>query len=183
MADLTTLADVRRYLFGNDQTLDADGILASLITSSSAWVTSRIGRTYGTATVTEPRNGDGTSRMLLLQSPATAVTSVTMDGTALVARATVSDTGYVLSDNGIDLIGSVFAVGIQNVVFVYTAGEAVPSPVAQATIEHVAFKFKRRENLGRSSASAGGDTVSYADAGVLAGIEDLLAPYKRLVFS
>src|SRR6266498_1375759 len=97
MADLTTLADVRRYLFGNDQTLDADGILASLITSSSAWVTSRIGRTYGTATVTEPRNGDGTSRMLLLQSPATAVTSVTMDGTALAARRSEEHTSELQS--------------------------------------------------------------------------------------
>lgn len=181
MADLTTIEKVRRYLFGNDTTFDADEILADLITSSSAWVERQIGRTFGSGTVTETKNGDGTSRMLLEQNPATAVTSVTVDGVAVPARTVVSGTGWVLSDDGIDLVGYSFTAGIQNVVIVYTAGEAVPADLEQAVIEHVALKYRDRSHIGLDLKSGGGEYANFSNAGALAFINDVLDRYRDLV--
>lgn len=183
MADLTSIEKVRRYLFGNEVTLDADEILADLITSSSAWVERQIGRSFGSRSVTETRNGDGTTRMLLDETPATAVTSVTVDGVVIPARTTVTGSGWVLSDDGVDLVGYTFTAGVQNVVFAYTAGETVPADLEQAVIRHVALQFRDRNHDGLASASGGGESASFSAAGSLAFIEGVLDGYRPLVVS
>lgn len=184
MADLTTLEKVRLEIFGNDPAIEADEILSALITSSSAWVESQIGRTFAApASVTETRNGDGTSRMLLNKSPVASVTSVTVDGVTVPARATVDGTGWVYSEGGVDVVGSVFTEGVQNVVFVYSAGVAVPADLEQAVIEHVAFKFRRRNSLGLNATTQGGESVSFDDAAVMAGIRDVIDNYRGMVFA
>lgn len=125
--DLTTLRRVRDYL--GLATHDADNKLAALITASSAWVLTQLGRPVLSATYTETRDGDGGSSLILRRWPVTSVTSVTVDGIAIAARTTVTGDGYVLRDNTLELVGYVFTAGVQNVVVVYRAGFEVTESV------------------------------------------------------
>ena len=180
MADLTTLANVKRYIFGNEDNLDADDLLASLIASSSEYVQRQIGRRYDTRTVTETRDGDGSRRMLLEQAPVTSVTSVTVNGAAIPARATVDGDGWVYDDGGVTLVGYVFDAGIQNVVFVYQAGATIPADLEQAVIRHVALEFYDRSHVGLASVSGDGSTT-FSPAAALAYIDRILDLHRELV--
>lgn len=175
MADLTTLAKVNTYLFGSNAPTEADALLSQLITSSSAWVEARLGQAVLTRTVTETRDGNGTSRMLLAQHPVASVTSVTVDGTAIAARASVTATGYVLHDGAIELVGYTFTTGTANVVVVYSAGSATcPTDLEQAVIEHVALRYRDRGHVGMASGSVGGESATFSNAGTLAYIEGVI---------
>lgn len=170
MADLTTKEKVRTQLGMDESATDADPILSQLITSSSAWVERRLGQEVLTRTVTETRDGDWTAEIQLQQFPVTAVTSVTVDGEAIPARATVDGEGWVLDGRRICLTGYTFdATYPQNVVIVYTAGYATcPSDLEQAVIEHVALRYRDRRRSGLSAESLSGESATYNDAGSLA---------------
>lgn len=190
MADLTTLEKVRTHLAV--ASIDADAVLSGLVTSSSQWVLSQLGRPILTASYTEVRDGDGSTRLRLDKCPATqdeppvTVTSVTVDGTVVPQRAAVTaqntnPTGWVYRRGGIDLIGYVFTKGTQNVSIVYTVGYAVcPVDLEQAVVEHVALKYRARTHEGQGSASAGGDAVSYSDSGAWKGIYDAIERYAAM---
>lgn len=192
MADLTTLAKAKAQL-GLTEVADMDlEILTTLVTSSSAWVERQLGRPVLSASYTETKDGDGGTRMFLNKCPATddsppiSVTSVTVDGVAIPSRPAVStsDTnpsGWVLRDYHVDLVGYTFTKGTANVTIAYTVGYTTcPEDLEQAVLEHVAFKYRRRTNLGSGSSSVAGDSVSYTDAGVIAGINDTLDRYRAL---
>ncbi len=165
MADLTTLEKVRDHL--GIVSSDADTVLARLITSSSAWVESRLGQEVLTRTITETRDGDGTGLLLLQQYPVQSVTSVTVDAVAVSARATVDGDGWVRDGRRLELIGDVFTKGTQNVVIVYSAGVATcPTDLEQAVIEHVALRYRDRKRTGLASESGLGEASAvYNDAG------------------
>jgi hypothetical protein len=193
MANLTTLEKVRRQIFGNEPEISADDILNTLLASSSTWVEREVGGDLMLATITETRDGDGCTRMLLTRShswrpgrPVTTVTSVTVDGVAIPARPAVSSSnanpnGYLYRDDRVDLVGYTFTTGTANVVIVYTAGfVACPTDVEQATLEHVALRYRDRKHTGLESASGGGDSVNYSNAGTLAFIGGVLDSYRVL---
>jgi hypothetical protein len=119
--------------------------------------------------------------MLLDKTPVTAVTSVTVDGVAIPARTVIGGTGWVFSAGGVDLVGYSFTAGIQNVVFVYTAGETVPADLEQAVIEHAALRYRDRDRVGLASQCGGVESVSYSNAGTLAYIEGVIDAYRVLV--
>jgi hypothetical protein len=188
---LTTLPRVRTYLWGDKQTVVADEILSTLIASSSAWVEQQIGGPVLTSTITETRNGDGGTRMLLWNShgwrpghPETEIVSLHIDGAAIPARAAVSTsdtnpTGYAFSADGIDLVGYSFTVGLRNVTVVYTHGYMIiPVDIEQATLAHVALKYRDRDGIGLEVSSGGGESISYGNAATLGYIESVLAPYR-----
>lgn len=190
MADLTTLEDVRRQIFGNETTFDADELLTDLIGSSSAWVERKVGGDLLSASITETLDGNGKTRVLLSRShswrpgrPPTTITSVTVDGTAIPARPAVSASntnpeGYVFRADGIDLVGYTFTKGPQNVVIVYTHGfAAVPADIEQATRVHVALKYHDRTRSGLGSMSGDGESATFSNAGDLGYIESVLAPF------
>lgn len=193
--DLTTVQKVKDYL-GSDS-VDSDGILAQFVTSSSMWVVSQLGGAIASASYTEVRDGDGSDRLLLNHYPPppdarpVTITSVTVDGSAIAARASVSSsnldpTGYVLIDGGITLRGYAFNVGVQNVTVVYTVGYsagAIPADLEQAVIEHVALRYRDRKRIGLASSSIPGETVSYSEAAALAYINGVLDTYRPLAFS
>jgi hypothetical protein len=191
MSDLITIDDVLAAI-GPDVPFESNDVLASLITSSSQWVLSQLGRPLISAEYTETRDGNGRARMLLDQCPPTpdsppiSVTSVTVDGVLIPERPAVSASatdpdGWVLRKYGIDLRGYAFTKGSQNVTIAYTVGYAAcPDDLAQAVIEHVMFKHRRRTSLGSGSASVAGDSVTYSDVGVLAGINDAIDRYRAM---
>lgn len=193
MADLTTLAKARMQVFGNDPEPSADDILSALITSSSAWIEREVGGDLMSASITETRDGDGTCAMLLRQShswrpgrPTTTITSVKVDGASIPARPAVSTTdtnpsGWVYRNDRVELVGYTFSEGTANVVIVYTAGYAAcPADLEQACLEHVAMKFRDRNSVGLASATGGGDSAIYSNAGSLAFIAGVLDSYRAM---
>ena len=193
MAVLTTLAKVRRQLFGNDPAVEADDILTTLMSSSSAWVEAQVGGDLITATITDTLDGDGGTRIRLKRShsyrpacTATTITSVTVDGTVIPARAAVTalntnPSGYIYRDDCVDLVGYTTTVGTANVVVVYVAGYMTcPTDLEQATLEHIAVRYKDRGHAGVDSASGGDGSVNYGVAGNLAYMESVLEKYRRV---
>jgi hypothetical protein len=55
----------------------------------------------------------------------------------------------------------------------------VPSPVEQACIEMVGLDMKQRDNLGVSSKSLAGETVTYTTKGITASVAEMLSPFRR----
>jgi hypothetical protein len=196
MADLTTLAKARRQLFGNDPAIEADEILAALITSSSAWVEREVGGDLMLALVTETRDGNGTTRLLLNRShswrpgrPVTTVSSLKIDGSVIPARPAVTTTdtnpsGYVIDGDAIDLVGYCFTSGTANVVVTYMAGYTdTPTDIEQAVLEHIALRYRDRGHIGQDAASTAGESVNYGNAGTLAFIEGVLSSYRAMGFA
>lgn len=153
--DLTTVERVRNHLGHTSQ--DADERLAELVTSSSEWVRSQLGRIISSTLVTEIRSGNGGARMLLDEASATpdsppcSVTSVTVDGVTIPVRPAVSSSdtnpsGWALREYGVDLVGYTFGKGLKNVTLVYrigylVSGEARTIPAAPGPYTVQAAKF------------------------------------------
>jgi hypothetical protein len=55
-----------------------------------------------------------------------------------------------------------------------------PADVEQAVIEMVGLDLKQRDNLGISSKSLAGESVSYEKSGMPASVKELLKPYRRM---
>lgn len=183
--DLTTLATLKAYAPGLDPATAGadttfDDLLTRLITAVSDQFRSEAGTNPKQTTYTETRNGHGQAGMTLLNFPVISVTSVTVDGTVIPARATVNDSGWVLSAGGrIDLVGYKFTEGTSNVVFVYSAGYTdVPLDIEQAVIKMVLLQFHDRKRIGVASTSQAGTSTSFGDAPVLAYWRSVVDSYR-----
>lgn len=134
--DLVTLPVAKQALLDAGLTAPAD--LAGLVTGVSAAMQSYASRTFGSASYTTTRNGDGGCAMSLPNYPITAVASVSVDGVSLPAATTPTGAGFVFSDTQVFLRGHRFCRGIQNVTIAYTAGFAtVPADIQRACCEGV----------------------------------------------
>ncbi|MGN6383654.1 MAG: hypothetical protein ACTHMK_13710 [Dyella sp.] len=176
--DLCAPSDVQAFLSlaaGQD-----DALLQTLCTAASAFVLSALNRNLLAASYSETRNGHGGDRLPLYQYPVTAVSSVTIDGVAIPPAPTALASGYVFDENMLYLRGYCFSRGVQNVVIAYTAGLAtVPFDIAQATVEIVASKYKRRTELHVSGKTLNGETITFSQADVPASARAVLQNYMR----
>lgn len=176
--DLCAIADVKEFASittGND-----DALLTSLITNASALVNSLTNRNLMSASYTERFNGRGGSRQGLSNYPVTAVASVTVDGVSIPAATGQTDSGFLFDEHLVYLRGYVFCRGVQNVEITYTGGlESVPADLAQACIEIVATKYKRRTNLEVSGKTLNGETISFTQSDVPPSAKAVLANYTR----
>lgn len=122
--DLTTLERVKAYL--GLSAVEADAKLSQFISSSSAWVVSQLGRSVLSTTYTETRDGDGSDLLILERWPVNAVSSLTVDGTAVPAAATYADSGYMLvPPSAVRVSGYTFTCGAGNISITYRAGYEV----------------------------------------------------------
>ncbi len=201
--DLCVLADVKEYL--NIKTVTDDAFLQRLITSCSSRIGQYLQRTIGSgATVTEVRNGSGTSQMFLTRWPVTAVTSVTVNNVAIQAASPQGSAGYVIQvwdgvtvpikEPVLMLTGGYgiwqgqygpggygcFPVGNANVTIVYTAGFAtVPPDISQACIELVGQTYKQKDRLAQNTVNQATQSVSFITA-LLPSVKEALNPYRRV---
>jgi hypothetical protein len=177
--DLCASADVQAFLSlaaGQD-----DALLQTLCTNASAFVINFLNRNLLTASYTETRNGVGGDRLAFRQYPVTAVASVVIDGVTVPLSTSPAQFGYVFDEEMLYLRGGVFPRGVQNVAISYTAGLAsVPLDVAQACIEIVATKYKRRTNIEVSAKTLNGETISFTQADMPAASKLALDNYKRV---
>lgn len=181
MADLTTLADVKAYLRITNTADDA--VLTRLISAASEYIRSWLNRDIDQRTYTEVRDGKGHPKMSFPNYPITDVTSITVDGQAIPKATTSTAPGWVLDDTGImiQLRGCYnFNRGVQNCVFVYTAGYApVPADISQACIEMVCYRFKESDRIGVSSKTLAGEVISFSQKDIPANAATLMIQYRR----
>jgi hypothetical protein len=157
--DLTDLATVKSWLGITGGT--SDGLIATLISAVSAFIPNYLGRQILAARYVETYRGNGQHQLLLRNFPVTAVASVAFAGQSII---TVADpvaltSGFLFDDRTLTLIGCRLPVGLP-VVVSYTAGyDMPPADIAQAAVELVGEAFRRRDRIGVSSKTLGGQEV------------------------
>ena len=183
MADLTTIDAVKEYLGIDAGSSADDALLTRLVTAASAFVTQATNRVFTSTTFTETQSGTGyLTTIIPKQWPVTSVTSVTVDGTAIPARATVTGDGWVLADDVIRLVGYTTTPGVSNIVIVYTAGLAsVPTDIAQAVIELAAYRYKVKDRISIASKNLpAGEVISFVGySASTASVDAVIDAYRR----
>ena len=179
--DLTDLDTVKTWLGVSGATTDAQ--ISSLITAVSSFVTNYLGRQILSADYAETYRGNGQSVLLLRNFPITAVDSVAFAGQTVTAAAdpVALTSGILFDDRSLCLIGHRFPLALP-VVVTYTAGyAATPPDLAQAAIELVGEAFRRRDRIGLSSKTLGGqEVVAFSLKDMNDTVRALLAPYQVL---
>ncbi len=109
-----------------------DGLIDDLIRETSVDLLAYLGRsTLLKATYNDVLNGHGGCRQILRQWPVGAVSAVSVDGTPVSASAAAPAPGWLLDvydgyppgrPQYVNMIGSSFCRGVQNVVISYSAG-------------------------------------------------------------
>jgi hypothetical protein len=137
--DLTTLANVQAWL-GDSASGDA-ALLARLVTAASRFVLSDLQRpSLASTAYSETYDGSGGRVLVLRQWPVTAVTALTIDGTAIPAAGTPASPGYVLEPwdgvgpgrpQRLTLFGYRFPAALAAVGVSYAAGYLVPGETHQ----------------------------------------------------
>lgn len=202
--DLTTLDPVKAWLNIGQTTPDTskDAILSSLITSCSTLIEEWCSRSFISASYSEGYNGTGTSRLILNETPITAVASLAINDQVVPASTDPLVYGYQFDENTIYLVGApvpyymigrltnsnvsgnnIFPMGNQNIQVSYTAGFAtIPMGLQQACIDFVAHKFVQRGRIGMKSDHIG--VSAQGSAYDISGIPDMvmaaIRQYRRL---
>ncbi len=180
--DLTTLLALEQYLAlpggGSDETL-----LAQLITAASGFIATYCGRSFQVQSYSETRDGKGTRVMPLLNTPVTAVASVTVDAVTIPPGVAVgTPAGFYFDARRVMLNGFRFCRGFGNVVIAYTAGFAATPPELQlACHELAALRFKERKHFDqRSEAGVAGQSTTFFVGDLKPSTKAVLDRYKRV---
>lgn len=172
-------ADLRAYL-GADLP-DEDDMLQRLLDAAWTAMETWCNRSFASGTYAEMRDGANTDRIMLGQFPVTAVSSVTVDGAPLAAWSATQPVGYAFDEQSLLYIGGRFARGRRNVVVTYTAGYAsMPADLVQANIEAAALKYRQKDNVGWSSKSLAGESISLVVTDFPSSVRSLLVNYRRV---
>ena len=145
-SDLAALADVKTWLSGSSGIGSSDdALIARLITDVSGAITAYLGRPSLTPrAVIERLDGDGKARIFLRRYPALEITSLIIDNHPVAAATPPAagaphTRGYLLEPwdglppgrpQPLDLFGTIFRQGRQNIVVSYSAGYAVTAESA-----------------------------------------------------
>jgi hypothetical protein len=146
-SDLAVLADVKTWLSGSSGIGSSDdALLARLVTDVSGAIAAYLGRPSLTPRAFFERlDGDGKTRMFLRRYPALQVNSLVIDNLAVAAAVPPAAgapclNGYLLEPwdglppgrpQSLDLFGTAYFRGRQNIVVSYTAGYAVTAESAK----------------------------------------------------
>lgn len=185
---LTNLVDVKAYL--NVATANDDTVLASLISSVSAFIDRYCGRAFLTASYTEVYDGPGNghTRLWLRNTPVTAVASLIVDGvqvpaTTIQVGPTLPASGFLFSQDYVDLVGYWFTDAPNSVSIQYTAGyDSITNfpDLEQAAIELVGYKYRSRSRLGLKSSTLAQETTAYDLSSVPKTVQAVLNRYRRV---
>lgn len=179
-SDLTTLANVKQWLNVSINTDDL--LLTRLITATSGFIQSYLNRQLISQIYIENRSGNNGNLMLFANYPATAVSAVTIDGTAIPSAPDVKTAGYRFDSVSIFLNGYAFTRGFNNCVLSYTAGySSIPLEIEQACFELIGLRYKERDRIGHVSKSLGGETVAFVQKDMTDDVKTILKNYKKVV--
>jgi hypothetical protein len=173
--DLTTQEAVKLYLGLTSATDDV--LIASLVTSASAWVKSYLNRDILENTYSDVLDGTGTPKLMVGQYPVTDVLSLTVDGMA-VDLTTIVYRGAML----IRTDGAMFTSGYGNVAVVYKAGyAAIPADIGQAVVKMTAWAYKEKDRLGHASKTIQGEVVAFQTQDIPNDVKTLLNNWRNVV--
>jgi hypothetical protein len=179
MADLITDTELKVYLQIPADEAQHKELLGKLITMGSDFVQKFCGRLFKEEELTETLDGNGLGEILLSEMDVNSITSLTIEGTAILAAnfELYSDEGSIkLTD------GSVFTSGSHNVVVTYKAGtQEVPEEIKFVLLEICARKFKEIDSSrqGVRSESMGDQSISFSDALLTAEVKGILQRYRK----
>jgi len=185
---LTTLADVKVYL-GLTSTND-DPVITSLINAASAFADRYCGRKFLTALYNEVYDGPGCqhTRLWVRNTPITAISSLVVLGQAIPATSMPSgsyppQSGYLFSDDYVDLVGYWLSGEPNAIAIGYTAGytdlTSLPD-LEQAVIELVSYKYRARSRIGMKSTTLAQETVAFDLADIPDVIKAVFNRYRRV---
>lgn len=176
---LASLTDLKNYL-GMSSIVSADAELTRLLLMADTCIETFLNRSIVSAARTERRSGYGTDVLSLRDTPITAVSLLTINGTAIVATDGTS-AGYYFERDSIYLVGGLqFYTGRKNIIVNYTGGyTAVPSDISHAAIEIAAQAYREREWIGQTSKSLAGETTAFARGFMPDSAKETLNLYRR----
>jgi hypothetical protein len=143
-------------------------------------------------TTEELRDGTGSGKMVLVESPLETVNSLTINGRQIPAATDDMSSGYFFKPGGrvLNLRGYAFDAGNRNVRINYNAGYGgffpLPPEMKMAARMYVSARFKERERAGVSSRSLAGENVTYNSGaneayGMPASVANILENYLNIV--
>jgi hypothetical protein len=182
--DLCSVADIQLFL--NLPAEQDVQMLQSLVSAASVFAVTSIDKPILSASYSAVINGRGNAQINLPNSPITAIASLKIDGVAVSASSAPGNAGYVFDDDWVYLRGDyqVFTRGVQNVEVSYTAGYTkVPLDLAQAVVDMVASKYKRRLDLHVTGRTLDGQTISYTMADLPKQTEAVFDKYRGVVLA
>lgn len=153
-SDLIQLAEVKSWL--NITTVTEDSLLQSLITQISDWANGYTNRILYNNSYTLVCDGRNETRKIVPNWPITAITGITVNGTAVPASPDGIQAGYVFDAvlPRITLIGYRFSPGQSNVTINYTAGYTTfPNQLILAAKQLCAARYRGKLWAGKTSAS------------------------------
>jgi hypothetical protein len=113
----------------------------------------------------------------------------TTGGTVVAVVSVVDSTGVVLTQTGAAPLAGEFSFSAG--VFTFNSAQYndsvtmtynyVPASVEQAVIEMVSLDLQQRSNIGITSKSLAGESISYERKGMTDSIKEMLMPYRRMV--
>jgi len=179
-----TAAAVRAYL-GSTSSAD-DTELQTLADSAANGIETWLNRNIQVTSYNTLTDGNGKTQLLWPDYPVTAVSAVTINGVAVNLISSPTDfnsQGYRFDAQRIVLQGGlVFTRGMLNIGLSYSAGySTIPPELVQAAIETVALKYRQRQQVGISSKSLAGESISYVQSDFPQSALKAIANYKRVV--
>lgn len=170
IAPITTVAEFKDY--AGITSVNQDALIASLIEPCTAAIGAYCNRPFSSASVTEYRDGNGSTRMQLAHYPITNFGSLFIDGRE-IPKAVGGGAGYVAVPGSrvLVLIGYRFTQGVRNVVASFVAGYGDEAGVApwpddlkMAAHLYMLTRIRERERIGVGSKALAGESVSFVDA-------------------
>ena len=193
---LTSLSALKRYL--EISSVENDALLESLIEAVSKQFAVYTGRnltlkTYSPLAADEnydPDNavldGSGHAELLLPQYPVAEVTSLVLNGAALLPAVPGGTSGWWLDCSAglVALKNGLFTRGRGNVLAAYSAGfSPVPADLAQAALEQAAMRFQESAaghgRLGVAARTLADGSVSYSQKALLPQVREVLDRYRN----
>lgn len=185
--DLTTLAALKAWIGIPTSDTAADAVLSRLITSSSNFILSWLGRAaLISQSVTEKYDGNGGSRLFLKNFPVTAVASVKIADSATGTQVTIPIASVAFGSQWVDLDGFSFTKGSLNVEVTYTAGYTVGASYELLTLEQACLelchqKWNRRKHVDESSRSLDHQSTVFSQRDMPAEVKTLLRVFESVV--
>lgn len=186
MSSLDWASPIAAYLnLGVDAMKAAGPVLADIGSGVQTAIEDRIGRHLEVRDHTDVLSGNGKRTLFLPWDPVVSITSLTVNGAAIVvddpAVGTYPRSSVILRDrNSLAYTnGGVFSEGFGNVIVVYRAGFALPPPaLITAGVMWGAQLFRNRDRVGIASVSTAGQTTSFVND-IPKHVEKMISPYIR----